>query len=1167
MKIWKLTLLLILLSSSTSLYSQRYWVASTASNWNNTANWSATSGGMGGASVPGASDAVIFNGAAGNQGNCILDIAPTVASITINGYSGTIDLNGFTLTNTGTTAATFTTGTISNSGAPATIAINTTGVVTLNGTRFGISTAIAPTVTCIAGQVYLNGSIFYGTTYLEKNGGTNNLGSGGNTFHGVTTIVNSGSAYLATGYNFPDVFNADLTVTNTGSSFIGLADNTLNNMFNGNITLNSSGSGSGFFSGILFANGPGAAGTKSSYLAAGKIIQIGTGYTSGTLSLAGIHQADVATAQSLTMTGSSVLYVGPSASFAGNVMFKAPQVYLQGCTYSGTAYLEKTGGGNNLGAGGNTFQAAATIVNSGSAYFAIGYTSPDTFNGDLTVTNTGTGWIAMADNASGSAFNGNITVNSTNGGANAGITFGNGPGTAVTATLASGKTIQVGTGFSAGRLLLRRFVQAGSTAQNLTFTGTAALYLGPYSTFNGAVTFITPQVYLQGGTYNSTAYIQKNGGTNNTGAGGNIFNGTATLVNSGSGWLETATTTADTFNGDVTLTNTGSSLISMASATAGNTFNGNIVVNCSAGIGIRFANNTSTGAATLASGKTITVGTGFNTGTLALQKITQSGTTSQSIALTGTATLILGPASTFNGNVTFTSPRILLNGSTYNGTASITKNGTTVNNCDGGNVFNSTASLTNSSDAAWVLANITGDTFNGAVTFSQTSTGALQPAYNGTSSFYSNVTVNSASVITFGAGTGIVQFTGSNDQTIASTNSIPTIQRLTMSKASGTNTVTLNTPLNIGTAATLTNGIINTTNTNYINFSAGSSSAGGSNTSYINGPVRKTGNTAFTFPTGNASIFRSIAISAPASATDIFTAQYFKNSQGFGDQTTITAPLVRVSGCEYWTLDRTNGTSDVNVTLSWNSSDCPGLYITNPSELRVARWNGSAWVTQGNGGTTGNAAAGTITTTPAVTSFSPFALGSVSVNNPLPVKLLSFTAVPIASKVLLDWKTAWEVNNSFFTIERSSDGQNYHIVGTQPAAGNSSAIQHYTLEDSIPYFGRSYYRIRQTDLDGVSEYLDMKVVTVAGDQNVSVYPNPFDGENINLLFSGLREGIWNYKILDISGVRLLSGEIIISGKENDPYSEKLSETLSTGIYYLQLYKDSYSKTIKLIVQR
>ena len=1155
-------LLFFLLLCSTCIYSQRYWVASTSSNWNNTANWSATSGGIGGASVPGASDAVVFNGTGGLQGNCILDIAPTVSSITVNGYSGTIDLNGFNLINSGTTAATFTTGIITNGGAPATITISTTGTATFNGTRFGISTVIAPNVTCMASQLYLNGSIFYGTTHLEKTGGTSNLGSGGNTFHGTTTLANSGSAYLATGFNSPDVFNADLTVTNTGSSFIGVADNTLNNMFNGNIIVNSS-SGSGIF----FANGPGAAGTKSSYLASGKTITVGTGYTAGTLSLAGFHQADAATAQSLTTTGSSILYIGPSATFAGNVMFKAPQLYMQGCIYSGAAYLEKSGGTNNLGAGGNTFQSTATIVNSGSAYLATGYNNADTFNGDLTVTNTGTGWVAMADNASGSIFNGNITVNSTNAGANAGITFGNGPGTSVVATLASGKTITVGTGFSAGKLLLRRFVQSGSTAQNLTFTGTAALYLGPYSTFNGAVTFVTPQVYLQGATYNNTSYIQKNGGTNNAGAGGNIFNSTTTLVNSGSGWLETATTTADTFNGDVTLTNTGSSIISMASATAGNMFNGNIVVNSTAGIGIRFANNTALGAATLASGKTITVGsTGFSTGTLTLQKFTQSGTTSQSIALTGTATLTSGPSSVFNGNVIFTAPRILLNGSIYNGTASITKNGTTTNTCDGGNVFNATTSLINSSDATWLFANTTGDTYNGPVTFSQTSTGALQPAYNGTNSFYDNITVSSASVVTLGSGTGVVQFAGSNNQTITSASSIPVIQRLTMSKALGTNTITLNTPINIGTTATLTTGIINTTTSNYLNFLAGSTVTGANNASYINGPVRKTGNTAFTFPTGNASTYRSIAISAPSVGSDVFTAQYFKTSQAFGDQSAFTVPLVRVSGCEYWTLDRTVGTSNVNVTLSWNSSDCTGPYITDLSALLVARWNGSAWVAQGNGGTSGDATAGTIITTPAVTAFSPFALGSSSPNNPLPVKLLSFTADQEGDKVLLEWKTAWEKDNDFFVIERSSDGLNYHTVGKQPASGNSNIIQHYTMEDHTPYLGRSYYRIKQTDLNGTTEYLDTKAITIQEEENISMFPNPFDGQNMNFLFAGFKEGTCNYRILDISGVQRLRGEVFISGKENDPYKEKLSEALASGIYYLQLYKDNFSKTIKLIVR-
>ncbi|MBK8290800.1 MAG: hypothetical protein IPK96_07410 [Flammeovirgaceae bacterium] len=63
----------LLTFSLQSLFAQRFWVAATPSNWNNTANWSLTSGGAGGASVPGASDLVTFN--ALGLGNCTLDVA------------------------------------------------------------------------------------------------------------------------------------------------------------------------------------------------------------------------------------------------------------------------------------------------------------------------------------------------------------------------------------------------------------------------------------------------------------------------------------------------------------------------------------------------------------------------------------------------------------------------------------------------------------------------------------------------------------------------------------------------------------------------------------------------------------------------------------------------------------------------------------------------------------------------------------------------------------------------------------------------------------------------------------------------------------------------------------------------------------------------------------
>ena len=76
----------------------RFWVSSGNTSWNNTANWSATSGGAGGQSVPGTSDAVTFNGS--SVVSCALDANVSVTSFTIaSGYSGTITQNtGTTIT-------------------------------------------------------------------------------------------------------------------------------------------------------------------------------------------------------------------------------------------------------------------------------------------------------------------------------------------------------------------------------------------------------------------------------------------------------------------------------------------------------------------------------------------------------------------------------------------------------------------------------------------------------------------------------------------------------------------------------------------------------------------------------------------------------------------------------------------------------------------------------------------------------------------------------------------------------------------------------------------------------------------------------------------------------------------------------------------------------------
>lgn len=973
-------------------------------------------------------------------------------------------------------------------------ALTLTGIATLT---LGPTSGFGGDVNFTAPNLLLNGTTFSGTATLEKNGPNNDLGAGGNTFSSTATLIHSGSGQLITANSAPDLFNGNLTVTNTGSNIVFLAHNVPGTVFNGNITFNST-LGSG---GIYFANNPTGDATLN---AGGSLLVGGLGFSSGNLRFRRFTQLG-ANPQTLLLTGTGLLELGPNSTFNGNIDFRAPQFELDGATFQGITRLEKTGAVNNDSQGNNIFNGLTTIVNSGSGYFRFAVSALDQFNNDLTLENTGTSTIRMAEIIPGTVFNGNIQVNSTNGG---GILFA--VNAASNATLAAGRNISVGaSGFSIGDLQLNRFIQVGATPQNLILTGTALLTIGPGSSFGGNVNFRAPQLLLSGGTFNGTATLEKTGAGNSTGAGNNIFNSTATIINSGTNVLRTngnntfnGTTTlinsgsndlllelvnGSIYNGNLTLTNTGTSYI-RAAYLGSTAFNGNIFVNSTNGIGVYFVENT-LGSATLAAGQTIAVGgTGFSFGELRIQRFTQVGATPQTLTLTGAATFRSAANATWNGDLTVTSPRVFLDGSTFNGTTTITKTNSVSDVSVGGNTFNGSTVLTNNNTGIFRLGNTNSDVFAGDVTFNQSS-GSLEPTYNSVSTFRGNVSVNGNSAITFGANVGTASFEGGNNQSINRLGSAnPVFRRLQMNK--GGNSVTLNTPISISTSATFISGVVNSTAINVFTFNDNAVSIGGSNASHVDGPVVKIGNDPFSFPTGDNGIFRTIAMSAPTNTAHAFTAQYFFAAQAFGGVATYDPSFATVSACEYWTLDRTSGTSNVNVTLSWVSSDCSGIYISDLPSLRVTRWNGSNWVDHGNGGTTGNTAVGTVTTSAPITSFSPITLASTSFANPLPVELVSFSVVPIENVVSLRWTTASELNNDFFTVQRSVNGVEFSGITEVTGAGTTAATTHYEYIDQSPLQGISYYRLKQTDFDGTTAFSEIIRIDRDRPLVLIMYPNP-----------------------------------------------------------------------------
>lgn len=87
----------------------------------------------------------------------------------------------------------------------------------------------------------------------------------------------------------------------------------------------------------------------------------------------------------------------------------------------------------------------------------------------------------------------------------------------------------------------------------------------------------------------------------------------------------------------------------------------------------------------------------------------------------------------------------------------------------------------------------------------------------------------------------------------------------------------------------------------------------------------------------------------------------------------------------------------------------------------------------------------------------------------LPIELVSFTAIQSNDYVELNWITAAEINNDFFTLERSIDGTSWEVVTYINGAGDSNQMLTYQYRDYMPYEGVSYYRLTQTDFDGQFE--------------------------------------------------------------------------------------------------
>jgi hypothetical protein len=182
----------------------------------------------------------------------------------------------------------------------------------------------------------------------------------------------------------------------------------------------------------------------------------------------------------------------------------------------------------------------------------------------------------------------------------------------------------------------------------------------------------------------------------------------------------------------------------------------------------------------------------------------------------------------------------------------------------------------------------------------------------------------------------------------------------------------------------------------------------------------------------------------------------------------------------------------------------------------------------------------------------------IIVTAPLPVNLTAFTAVKQGSTSLLNWNTAMEVNNAGFDIERSADGRAFSKIGivySKADKGTSKEKLAYDYIDASPLAGTNYYRLRQVDQDGKSEYSKIEQVTFGSASGVKVYPNPATSM-VNI------ETSENSKI---AVYNMIGQRINISATGSGRVKVLDVSTLAAGNYTIQVMDNAVSSSHKLTV--
>ncbi len=323
---------------------------------------------------------------------------------------------------------------------------------------------------------------------------------------------------------------------------------------------------------------------------------------------------------------------------------------------------------------------------------------------------------------------------------------------------------------------------------------------------------------------------------------------------------------------------------------------------------------------------------------------------------------------------------------------------------------------------------------------------------------------------------------------------------------------------------------------------------------YIGNPSTLSYNSAggmITNTAGGVILERRWDVEPTTQPTSPVTVRYFYTNDNYGDIVTamagLTSPTTITSPSQLQFYKVTGGSSatfpnphDTGVT---------GIVLTNGTTASTTVWVNGTHGVQDH------------TAEYLVSTFSGGGGGGGGGSSPLPVELIQFEASPAASHTAdLTWKTASELNNSHFVVERSYDGRDFQAAAIVQGNGTTQNVITYNHNDNTIDLAQNtvFYRLRQVDFDGTTAYSPVRRVDFEGSiipNSVTLYPNPTKG-TVTVSFTDDEAESHAIKVIDNLGRELYKQTFDGQAIELDLSSQ------ATGIYFIILDSGESFKVIK-----